>query len=99
MQLDGVTLTRDVDYAARAGSTVVTLYPATLRRLANGAHTVTVLFDNNSVSTRLTVRQNSSTPATGDQSNAALYLTILVLSALGMAAVTVENKKRRSAKR
>ena len=99
VQLDGVTLTRDVDYAARAGSTVVTLYPATLRRLSRGAHTVTVLFDNNSVSTRLTVRQNSSTPATGDESNAALYLTVLVLSALGMAAVTVESKKRRTAKR
>ena len=99
VQLDGVTLTRDVDYAARAGSTVVTLFPATLRRLSNGAHTLTVLFDNNSVSTRLTVRQNSSTPATGDESNAALYLTILVLSALGMAAVTVESKKRRTAKR
>ncbi len=99
VQLDGVTLTRDVDYAARAGSTVVTLFPATLRRLSNGAHTLTVLFDNNSVSTRLTVRQNSSTPATGDESNAALYLTVLVLSALGMAAVTVESKKRRTAKR
>ena len=99
VQLDGVPLTRDVDYAARAGSTVVTLFPATLRRLSNGAHTLTVLFDNNSVSTRLTVRQNSSTPATGDESNAALYLTILVLSALGMAAVTVESKKRRTAKR
>ena len=99
VQLDGVTLTRDVDYAARAGSTVVTLFPATLRRLNNGAHTLTVLFDNNSVSTRLTVRQNSSTPATGDESNAALYLTVLVLSALGMVAVTVESKKRRPAKR
>ena len=99
VQLDGVTLTRDVDYAARAGSTVVTLYPATLRRLANGAHTLTVLFDNNSVSTRLTVRQNSSTPATGDASNTALWAVIVTVSMLGLAALTVENKKRRTAKR
>ncbi len=99
VQLDGVTLTRDVDYAARAGSTVVTLFPATLRRLSNGAHTLTVLFDNNSVSTRLTVRQNSSTPATGDESNAALWAVIVTVSMLGLAALTVENKKRRTAKR
>ena len=99
VQIDGVTLTLNTDYSVREGSTVVTLFPATLRRLGNGAHTLTVLFDNNSVSTRLTVRQNSSTPATGDESNAALYLTILVLSALGMAALAVENKKRRTAKR
>ena len=99
VQLDGVTLTRDVDYAVREGSTVVTLFPATLRRLGNGAHTLTVLFDNNSVSTRLTVRQNSSTPATGDESNAALWAVIVTVSMLGLAALTVENKKRRTAKR
>ena len=98
VQIDGTTLTPNSDYSVREGSTIVTIFPATLRRLSNGAHNVTVLFDNGRVDTRLTVRQNSSTPATGDQSNAALYLTILVLSTLGMAAVTVESKKRRSAK-
>jgi len=99
VQIDGVTLTLNTDYSVREGSTVVTLFPATLRRLSNGAHTVTVLFDNNSVSTRLTVRQNSSTPATGDESNTALWAVIVTVSMLGLAALTAENKKRRSAKR
>ena len=83
---------------AREGSTVVTLAPADLQRLSVGAHTVSIVFDNGRVDTRLTVRQPSKTPSTGDQSHTALYLTVLAVSALGMAVLTGETKKRRSAK-
>jgi uncharacterized repeat protein (TIGR02543 family) len=84
--------------AAREGSTVVTLAPADLQRLSVGAHTVSIVFDNGRVDTRLTVLQPSKTPSTGDQSHTALYLAVLTVSVLGLAALTAENKKRRSAK-
>ena len=84
--------------AAREGSTVVTLAPTDLQRLSVGAHTVSIVFDNGRVDIRLTVRQPSNTPSTGDQSHTALYLTVLAVSALGMAALTGETKKRRSVK-
>jgi len=99
VQLDGTTLTPETDYTAKEGSTVVTLKPATLQRLSVGAHTVTILYDNGSVNTRLTVLRPSNTPRTGDESNAALWLTVLAVSALGMAALTLGGKKRRTAKR
>ena len=56
VQIDGKTLTRDTDYTAREGSTIVTLKPATLQKLSVGAHTVTIVFDNGSVETKLTIK-------------------------------------------
>ncbi|MBQ9721444.1 MAG: InlB B-repeat-containing protein [Oscillospiraceae bacterium] len=99
VQLDGTTLVRDTDYTAREGSTIVTLVPATLQKLSVGAHTVTILYDNGRVDARLTVLQPSSSPKTGDESHAALWLAVLAVSGVGMAATLLGAKKRRMAKR
>ena len=95
VQIDGKTLTRDTDYTAREGSTIVTLKAATLQKLSTGAHTVTIVFDNGTVDVRLTVKPNPSSPATGDTRTTGLWATLTILSGLGIGGVTVFGKKRR----
>ena len=99
VQLDGKTLTGGTDYTAREGSTVVTLKAAMLQSRSLGAHTVTIHFDNGNVQTRLTVRAASKTPRTGDESSAGLWLAAAALSALGLGALTIPNRKRRASGR
>ncbi|MBQ9719840.1 MAG: InlB B-repeat-containing protein, partial [Oscillospiraceae bacterium] len=95
VQIDGKDLTLNTDYTAREGSTIVTLKPATLEKLSVGVHTVTILFDNGSLDTRLTVKAASTSPATGDDRVTGLWAVLTILSALGMGGVTVFTKKRR----
>ena len=97
--IDGLALPAG-DYSATAGSTVLTLKAAMLQKLSVGAHTLTLLFDDGTVSTRLTVNAapSSSSPRTGDDSPIALWAALTALSALGLAAVVIGGKKRRQAK-
>lgn len=91
VEIDNVPLVRDTDYTDREGSTVVTLKPATLQGLSLGGHTVTLLFDNGRVNTNLTVQappapgSSTSSPATGDESSAALWFALLLFSGAGLA--------------
>lgn len=94
-EIDGKTVPAD----AREGSTIVTIKAAEVQKLSTGAHTVTIVFDNGRVDTRLTVFEASSSPKTGDESNAALWLAILVVSGIGMTVIAANTKKRRAAKR
>ena len=57
--LDGKTLTRDTDYTAKEGSTIVTIKSAVLEKLASGEHKVTVNFDDGKVESKVTVRTSS----------------------------------------
>ena len=100
VQIDGTTLVRDTDYTAREGSTIVTLKPATLQTLSVGAHTVTILFDNGKVETKLTVKAQpaSATPRTGDESMPGLWSAVL-LSAMALTAVVLCGRRRRPAGR
>ena len=99
VQFDGTTLINGTDYTVREGSTVVTLKAAFLQNRSLGAHTVTILFDNGNVQTRLTVRAASKTPRTGDESSAGLWLAAAALSALGLGALAIPNRKRRASGR
>ncbi|MBO4733743.1 MAG: hypothetical protein J5662_04610 [Clostridia bacterium] len=99
VKLDGQLLTKDVDYTVKKGSTIVTLLPATLEKLAVGEHTVTVLFDNGEVNTDLTVKAANSgsatSPQTGDNSHMGLWIAIMILSLCGLAATLFIGKKKR----
>ena len=64
VQIDGTTLAPS-DYDAKAGSTVVTLKEATLLKLSNGNHTITVNFDDGKAETKLSLKDTSKDPASG----------------------------------
>ncbi len=87
-------------HTAKEGSTVVTLRPADLKTLSNGAHTATAVYDNGTASTRLTIGQSSASPKTGDSNNAALWLGLLLVSgaALGFGAVKLGGRKKHKGK-
>ena len=59
VQIDGKACAAG-DYDAKAGSTVVTLKAATIENLSTGAHTITVLFDDGKVETKVTVEAKAS---------------------------------------
>ena len=69
VKLDREELTKDTDYTAVKGSTVITLKASTLSKLSEGEHTVTVSFIDGKAETSLTVKKASAptpepTPAT-----------------------------------
>lgn len=99
VKFDDVELVKDVDYTVEKGSTVVTLKPETLEKLSVGEHTVTILFDNGEVNTTLTVlaanSQGTTSPQTGDNSHLGLWIALMMLSLLGIAATFFIGKKKR----
>ena len=94
VRLDGKDLEKDVDFTVKKGSTIVTLSPAVLQKLALGEHTVTVLFDNGAVDTALTVVA-SPAPQTGDAGHLALWLSVMTVSAAAVIPSAVSLKKKR----
>ncbi len=99
VKLDGKDIVKDVDYTVEKGSTIVTLKPETLEKLDLGEHTVTVLFDNGEVNTTLTVlaanSQDATSPQTGDNSHMGLWIALMMLSLLGIAATLLFGRKKR----
>lgn len=85
------------EYSAVQGSTVVTLKAATLQALSVGKHTVTLRFDDGQVDTSLTVKQAPATIAarTGDDDSVTLYVSLLLLSTLGLGYTAVKCRRRR----
>ena len=93
LQIDGKTWTKDTDYSAVSGSTVLTLQTKALETLGIGKHTVTILFDDGQISTELTVRDANGSPKTGDE-GLAVWSATLVLSGAALAALVLFLKKR-----
>ena len=96
VEIDGVLLAANA-YTASSGSTVVTLKATTLQKLSTGTHTVTILFDDGSVSTKLTIKANPASPATDDRRLTGLWAWLTGLSALGMGCAAFLQRKRRYA--
>ena len=93
VQLDGTALSAD-EFEAKAGSTVVTLYAATLEKLSDGTHTITVNFDDGKAETTLTIQaaaspNDSKAPKTGDSSRTGFWLVMMVLSAIGFCSLVI----------
>ena len=101
--LDGEVLSEDSsvliqkDYKAEEGSTVITLHKKMLNRLSAGKHTVTITFDDGSVSTGLTilVPPGGYSPATGDSSRLGFWAALMVLAGLGFAGADYTRRKLR----
>ena len=94
VELNGETLERDTDYTVKEGSTIVTIKPAVLQRLRTGKYTLRILFDDDAVKTTIRISTGSS-PATGDNSNPALWIAVMATALLGIGAIVVFSRKRR----
>ena len=110
VQIDGKTLTKDTDYTAEAGSTVITLKPEYLSKLNTGRHIITINFDDGKATTGMTIKAGSGggggrrggggdNPDTGDLSNPGLWTGVLLLSGLALGGVIVTGRKARRAER
>ena len=101
VQIGSTTLASGTDYTAVAGSTVITLNTSALQKLSTGTKTVTINFDDGKATTSLIIKAGSSgisggtSPKTGDNSNPGLWITVMVLSGLGLGGLVVTDKKRR----
>lgn len=71
VKVDGVFLTYEKDFTAKAGSTIVTLTPGYLRTLSAGQHTVTVVFADGECSTKFEVKAVGTGTNTGTNTSAA----------------------------
>lgn len=80
------------------GSTIITINPSVLEQLSVGEHTITVTFDNGSVSTMLTIKDapaDSAVTSTGEaEGTAVLYGTACIIAAAALFAVNLVMKKR-----
>ena len=92
VQVDGKTI-------GKANYTVEGSYPAEvylkaayLKRLANGKHTLTVLYDGGSLTTEFTIGGVSTSPTTGD-AGMAIYAAMSLLSLTGGALVIGRRRK------
>ena len=102
VQIDGKDLAAG-DYEAKAGSTVVTLKAATLEKLSTGKHKVTIVFDDGSAKTNITLKVgsgsgNGNPVRTGDV-NTGIWFALLggsILGLCGVAAAAVVWRRRRS---
>ena len=106
--MDGKTLAAE-NYTVRSGSTIVTLTPGYLNSLAQGAHTLTFVYENGQATATLTVvaapapgtdantdstANTTGVPQTGDESHLALWLCLLAASVLGLLALALVKRKR-----
>lgn len=94
VSVDNLYLTKNKDYTATAGSTIITLSNNYLNTLSPGKHTLTVIHGNSSVSCHFAIKQLAvdSLPKTGDNSNAILWLSLICISLLGMTTLVSKRK-------
>ena len=88
VRVDGKLLDK-ADYTAKEGSTVVTLKPSFLKALAEGSHSITILFTDGESSADFTVGGTGTgieNPETGDNSFVAAAAAAAVFAVIGMAA-------------
>ena len=81
------------NYTAKEGSTVITLKAAYLKTLNTGKHTITVIYTDGEAEGTFYVTR-TVTPPTGDNSQPALCIGLMTLSALAMVILMIEQRKR-----
>lgn len=94
LEIDGKVVNTKY-YTAKSGSTIVTVNASYLQSLSEGKHTITVVYSDGKATGSFTTTTN---PATGDESNLLLWLSLLGLSSCSLAILPVICKKTRKAK-
>ena len=89
LSIDDKTLNRDTDFTASPGSIVITIKSDVLDDLSTGTHTITVTFDNGTVTLPLEIKTatvtpneaiKTTSPPTGDTFDPVLYISLLALA-------------------
>ena len=105
--IDGKTVSSS-NYATAKGSLKLALNKDYLKKLAVGAHTIKIQFKDGAAETKFTVRgktnnnggsssssrSSSSSPRTGDDTNAGLWIGILIVAILGIAGILIYRKRK-----
>ena len=102
IEVDGKAVDAD-GYTVENGSTVITLKAEYLETLAAGKHTLTVLYTDGEATGTFTVAEkpaevvddDTESPQTGDDSNIALWIAVLLASGAGISVTAVSRRKRR----
>ena len=106
--IDGKTVNSS-NYTTAKGSLKLTLNKDYLKDLAAGAHTIKIQFKDGTAETKFSVRgttsnngssssssskSSSSSPKTGDDTNAGLWIGIIIVAALGIAGILIYRKRK-----
>ena len=96
--IDGTEMTIGDQYTATKGSTIITIKKDFLSTLSSGEHEVQVVFNDGSVSTKVTVAAKPSVPATGESTGTSTYIGLaLVVAACVCGTGVILLKKRKEA--
>ena len=96
VMVDNVELSADC-YTATEGSIIITLKPEYLSTLAAGTHSISIVSANGVATADFEVQTADTTavsPKTGDNGQAALWITLLILSCGALTAVGIRKKVR-----
>ena len=94
VMVDNVELSADC-YTATEGSIIITLKPEYLSTLAAGTHSISIVSANGVATADFEVQTADTTavsPKTGDNGQAALWITLLILSCGALTAVGIRKK-------
>ena len=83
------------NYTTGEGSLILTLKASYLDTLSVGKHNLTVYFSDGSVDTTITVLKPAPVPKTGDNSNPALWLAMMILGCLCIGGVVFRTVRKR----
>lgn len=96
VMVDNADLSADC-YTATEGSIIITLKPEYLSTLAAGSHSISIVSANGVATANFEVQTADTTavsPKTGDNDQAALWITLLILSCGALTAVGIRKKVR-----
>jgi len=82
-------------YEAKSGSTIITLKQSYLQKLSIGGYTITVVYTDGETSGTFKILAQSTTPATGDDSNIMLYSSVFAVSLAAIIVLLLAQKKRK----
>ena len=93
LEIGGVTVD-SANYGAAEGSLKLSIKPEYLETLSVGDHTVKVNFQDGSATVKLTVKAAAVNPTTGDESNLALWSSLMFLSVAAMFVLLLYARKK-----
>ena len=102
VQVDGKDLDAS-NYTVKEGSTIVNLKTEYLETLSVGKHTLAIVSETGTATTEFTVKaaavtDDTQSPQTGDDSNIALWIAVLLAAGAALTGTAVYSRKRKYSK-